>query len=459
VHRVKESSVPGSRIGRLGHFGRLAGGIAGGMVSEGLRRLANGERPSRQDLLLNSGNIQRVTDRLAELRGAAMKVGQLLSMEAGDFLPREFTTILARLRDSADVMPLGEVARVLKGAWGPGWETRFRRFDFKPVAAASIGQVHRAETRDGRVLAIKVQYPGVKASIDSDVDNVATLLRVFGLLPPGIDIAPLLAEARRQLHEEADYVREAAQLERYRQRLADRGEFVVPAPVEEWLTADVLPMSYLPGVSIDTLDQAPADLRNRIAAQLVELALTEVLQWGLVQTDPNFANFRYDEATGRIGLLDFGAMRDYSEAEMLALRALLAAARLGDTARVEAAARDVGYIAEGDPQSYRTVISELVAMAAEPARFDGAYDFGTSDLAQRMTEKVLALRVEQRFARLPPPAILFLHRKIAGTYLLCARLKARVEIAPLLERALTECVPPSLDQMRCGEPESLRAAG
>jgi predicted unusual protein kinase regulating ubiquinone biosynthesis (AarF/ABC1/UbiB family) len=456
---VKESSVPASRLGRLGHFGRLAGGLAGGMVSEGLRRLASGERPSRQDLLLNSGNIQRVSDRLAELRGAAMKVGQLLSMEAGDFLPPEFTAILARLRDSADVMPLGEVARVLKHAWGPGWESRFRRFDFKPMAAASIGQVHRAETRDGRTLAIKIQYPGVKASIDSDVDNVAALLRLFGLLPPGIDVAPLLAEARRQLHEEADYAREATQLERYRLQLGERSEFAVPTPIDEWLTADVLPMTYLPGVPIDSLDRAPAELRNRVAALLVELALTEVLQWGLVQTDANFANFRYDDATGRIGLLDFGAMRDYSEPEVLALRTLLSAACLGDTARVAAAACDVGYITAGDPQAYRTVINELVTMAAEPARFDGAYDFGTSDLAQRMTEKVLALRVEQRFARLPPPAILFLHRKIAGTYLLCARLKARVEIAPLLDRALTECVSPSPDQMRRGGPESLGLAG
>jgi predicted unusual protein kinase regulating ubiquinone biosynthesis (AarF/ABC1/UbiB family) len=141
-----------------------------------------------------------------------MKLGQMLSLDAGDMLPAELTAILARLRDSAHHMPPAQLQKVLNAEWGADWRRRFAHFDPRPLAAASIGQVHRARLPDGRELAIKVQYPGVAASIDADVDNVATLLRLSNLLPASLDIAPLLEEAKRQLHEEADYVREAAQM-------------------------------------------------------------------------------------------------------------------------------------------------------------------------------------------------------------------------------------------------------
>jgi predicted unusual protein kinase regulating ubiquinone biosynthesis (AarF/ABC1/UbiB family) len=186
------------------------------MIAEGARRLASGERPRMSDLLLTPANAARVAGQLSHLRGAAMKLGQMISMDAGDILPPELSSILARLRDNAHHMPPQQLDKVLIGEWGAGWRRRFRHFQANPIAAASIGQVHKAELPDGRMLAIKVQYPGVASSIDADVDNVATLLSVSGLLPREFDIAPLLAEAKRQLHEEADYVRERDMLVRYR---------------------------------------------------------------------------------------------------------------------------------------------------------------------------------------------------------------------------------------------------
>lgn len=155
-------AVPGSRLSRLARLGGLASGVAGGMLAEGLRQLAQGRRPSVSELLLTPANARRVTDQLAQLRGAAMKVGQLLSMDAGDLLPPELADILARLRADARPMPMSQLVTVLEASWGPGWEKQFRRFSFTPMAAASIGQVHAAETLDGQPLAIKVQYPGVR---------------------------------------------------------------------------------------------------------------------------------------------------------------------------------------------------------------------------------------------------------------------------------------------------------
>ena len=404
------------------------------MISEGVRQLSAGKRPSPADLLLTPANAGRLADRLAEMRGAAMKVGQLLSMEAGEFLPPELTGVLAVLREQAHAMPLGQVATVLKRAWGDEWSTRFRRFSFTPLAAASIGQVHEAETRDGRRLAIKIQYPGVRTSIDSDIDNVATLLRLFRILPEGLDIEPLLAEAKRQLHEEADYLGEARHIRDYASRLGDDPAFQVPDVDDDLTTAEVLAMSFVNGEPIETLADAPQASRDLVATRLWDLVLREFFDWGLVQTDPNFANYRYDAASGRIGLLDFGATRPYASGWIRAFRRLLRAALVGDRPATGAAATDVGYLAPGDDGAYRDAVGQLIYLAAEPARTVGPFDFGATDIARRVSEQVLTLRLDHRYGRLPPPEVLFLHRKLGGMYLLSQRLHARVDLGALLER-------------------------
>ena len=191
-----------------------------------------------------------------------MKLGQMISLDAGDVLPAELTAILARLRDAAHVMPPAQLNQVLVAEWGPDWRRHLAAFDATPIAAASIGQVHRAVLPDGRKLAIKVQYPGIAASIDADVDNVATLLRMSGLLPAQLDIAPLLAEAKRQLHEEADYRREAAQMRRYGELLAGDPAFVMPQSVEALCGDRILAMDFIPGSPIETLEQAPPETRD-----------------------------------------------------------------------------------------------------------------------------------------------------------------------------------------------------
>jgi predicted unusual protein kinase regulating ubiquinone biosynthesis (AarF/ABC1/UbiB family) len=301
--------VPGSRLSRLAGFGQLAGGLAGGMLAEAARKLTRGERPHLSDLLLTPANALRLTDQLSRLRGAAMKLGQMISLDAGDMLPVELSAILARLRDGAHRMPPAQLNRVLADQWGADWRGRFASFDTTAIAAASIGQVHRAVLHDGRVVAVKVQYPGVADSIDADVDNVATLLRMSGLLPDSLDVRPLLAEAKQQLREEADYGREAEQMRRYGDLLAGDEAFIVPSPVAELSGSKVLVMDFLSGAPIDTLASAPQAVRNKAMAALIGLALRELFSFGFIQTDPNFANYRWQAETGRIVLLDFGAAR------------------------------------------------------------------------------------------------------------------------------------------------------
>lgn len=140
------SAVPSGRWERLAKLGSLAGSVAGGMLAEGARQFARGQRPRLGDLLLTPSNVRRVADQLARMRGAAMKLGQLLSMDAGDLLPPELAEIFARLRAEATAMPMSQVVAVLGANWGEGWDRHFQRFSFTPVAAASIGQVHLAQT-------------------------------------------------------------------------------------------------------------------------------------------------------------------------------------------------------------------------------------------------------------------------------------------------------------------------
>lgn len=418
------------------HLGGLAMGLAGGMLAEGARRMAQGQLPPARDLLLTPDNAARLADKLSRLRGAAMKLGQLMSMEAGDLLPPEFTAVLARLREEAHFMPLGQLAEVLEAHWGRDWERHFQHFSFRPLAAASIGQVHEAVLNDGRRLAVKVQYPGVRRSIDSDVDNVAALLRVLPLLPGEASVDDLLAEAKRQLHEEADYRREAGHIRRFRQLLAAEPDLLLPEVVDELTTSDVLAMTFVPGAPLESLDGAEQALRDRVADRLVELLLRELLEFGVVQTDPNFANYRYDTATQRIGLLDFGATRIYPPARRVQVRALMQAACAGDARGVEQAALDAGYLAETDPLPRRRAVAELFMLVAEPARAPGAYDFARTDLTTRLRDSSYALGFDQGHWRPPPADLIFLHRKLAGCFLLCARLKARVDVASLMARYL-----------------------
>ena len=435
-------AVPGSRLSRLARLGGLASGVAGGMLAEGLRQLAQGRRPSVSELLLTPANARRVSDQLAQLRGAAMKVGQLLSMDAGDLLPPEFADILARLRADARPMPMSQLVTVLEASWGPGWEKQFRRFSFTPMAAASIGQVHAAETLDGQPLAIKVQYPGVRQSISSDVDNVATLLRLSGLLPSTLDVAPLLGEAKRQLHEEADYLREGEQLLRFGALLADSPDYTLPGVHPGLTTPDILAMGFVDGVPVESLDAAPQAERDRVMGLLFSLLFREILEFHLVQTDPNFANYRYDATSRRLVLLDFGAARAYSPAMVDAYRRLLSGGALGDTAGMNAAASEIGYFQADIRDHHRRQVLDIFTQACAPLRHSGPYDFGASDLALRIRDVGLKLGMDREFWHTPPADALFLHRKIGGLYLLAARLKARVDIRALFLRHAVEAAAP-----------------
>jgi len=429
---TRPRAVPATRLSRLAGFGRLAGGIAGSVIGGGAGQVLKGRKPDLPSLLLTPANAKRLADELARLRGAAMKMGQLISMDGGDVLPPELADIMGRLRAEADPMPPAQLEQALVAGWGPDWRAQFQRFDERPIAAASIGQVHRAVALDGRDLAIKVQYPGVAASIDADVDNVATLVKLSGLLPASFALEPLLDEAKRQLKEEADYAREGGMLARFGALAADWPEVVVPALAADLSRPTILAMGHVSGVAIDKASALPQAERDRLMTLMLRILMAELFEWGVMQTDPNFANYRYDLNNGRLVLLDFGAARDVPAHIAEGYRALLGAGLSGDNEGLLAAMTGIGILPPGAPATMRDTILDMARDGFAPLRMDGPFDFGAGGLASNLKDQSASLMAAREHFTAPPPDILFIQRKIAGMYLLAARLKARVDVAALV---------------------------
>lgn len=427
------SAVPSGRLSRFAKLGSLATGVAGGMLAEGARQLAKGNRPKASEMLLTPGNARRITDQLAQLRGAAMKVGQIMSMDTGDLLPPEMTEILARLRSDAKSMPLSQLNAVLVEEWGKGWNLKFKQFSFEPVAAASIGQVHSAHTKDGRHLALKVQYPGVRESIDSDVDNVATLLRISGLIPKTLDYKPLLEEAKQQLHAESDYQQEAIWLKRYRVLLADDPDFTLPEVYDDLTTTNILAMSFVDGAPIESLVSASQEDRDRVISLLFSLLFREIFEFQLIQTDPNFANYHYDTESKKLILLDFGATREYPKVVANAYYQMMMAGTQRDRISMSEAAEKIGFFGVDIKPEQREAVIDMFELACEPLAQDGVYDFGASKIAERIKDAGMKLSMEQDYWHTPPADALFLHRKLGGLYLLAVRLKAKLNVQALFQ--------------------------
>ncbi len=427
-------AVPFGRLSRFVRFSGMAANVAGGMFFDGVQQLASGKRPSLSDLIMTPANALKVTHQLANMRGAAMKIGQMISMDSGDFLPKELADILAKLRSDARHMPRHQLDKVLNAQWGQGWQARLAEFNYRPIAAASIGQVHLARTHEGDLLAIKVQYPGVKESIDSDINNAASLLKMTGLLPAKLNIKPLLEEGRRQLHEEADYSREAKYMQRFAALLSNDPNFEVPRYYPDFSTDKILAMSYIESDPIEAMMEAPQDARDRASLLLIELLLKELFVFGVMQTDPNFANYRYNTATGQLVLLDFGASRDISKKMASSYRKLMKAVLSGESKASFKVATDMGFIAPDMPAHYQADILEMIDMVMEPMRYEGPFDFGDNQIAKQIREKGMDLAGDRDLWHLPPAETVFIQRKFGGVYMLASRMQAKVDVRTLMQK-------------------------
>lgn len=422
----RQKAIPKTRLGRFSSVARIAGGVASGMLAEGARQLASGNRPKMSEMILTPGNASRVAEQLSAMRGAAMKVGQLLSMETDALLPQELTDILALLRENAYSMPRKQLQQMLVGTYGENWQSKFNFFAPEPLAAASIGQVHRATTLDGDQIVLKIQYPGVGESINSDVDNIAWLLKVSNLLPKHMDIDDLLVDAKAQLHEEADYLTEGIHLATFYQTLLNDERYIVPWYYDELSSSTILAMEYVQGEAVGKLPNLNQASRNELMRNLFELVLRELFEFRQMQTDPNFANYRYQRETKQLVLLDFGATRTFEAKLVHAYKNLIRAVIAHDGNAVIEAADQLGYAASAASEQYRHFLVELFYIALEPFSYEGKFDFANSQLSERLSELSSEAYGFKEFWQTPPTDILYLHRKLGGTFLLATRMAAKV---------------------------------
>ncbi len=425
-------AVPTSRISRFSKMGSLAARVTSNVVANGAMKLLSGERPSLKSLVLTPSNITRITDQLANMRGAAMKIGQLLSIDDGEFLPPELSAILARLRDDAESMPKDQLQNVLDEAWGEGWKDELLYFSYAPIAAASIGQVHKVILMDGTTLAVKVQYPGIKKSINSDVDNVIGLIKLVGVIPDNANITPLLTEAKAQLHHEADYQHEAQMLERYAKLIDDDERYRCPSVNHSWTRETVLAMSFLKGEPIDALEHASQETRNSMMTSLFALFFREVFEFKFIQTDPNLANYLVDLTDNTWILLDFGATRPIPSTLSQGYLALINAAYCCNTEAMLDAAYAIGIANEDANERQLSMILQMLEIACKPLHSEGGHNFTENESGVELQELGWALSFEEDFWHTPPADAVFVHRKLGGLYLLAKRLKARVDLRSLL---------------------------
>ncbi|KAJ1718308.1 hypothetical protein LPJ61_006702, partial [Coemansia biformis] len=386
--------MPSNRASRLFHYGSLAVGLGLGAIGEATKRWAGGGSEGAQggspppSLLLGRANIDRIVNKLSKMRGAALKLGQMLSIQDSKSISPEIAEVLQRVQNAANYVPLSQIEKTIRRELGAGWREEFAEFGEVPFAAASIGQVHDAQLNEhmqskygvGRV-AVKVQYPGIASSIDSDLNNMQTLLLLSNLLPRGMYLDSTIRAARKELHWECDYVREAEAMTKFGKLLADDHVFAVPRLVADLSRASVLTAEFMAGAHIKNADDYTQEERDFIGTHVIRLCLRELFEFGFMQTDPNWANFLYRRDTRTIALLDFGASRSFGSTFLDRYLRLLNAAMEGDRDACRHWSTELGFLTgyEADVMTQAHVSSVLEI--GKPFAAPGLYDFGNQDVS------------------------------------------------------------------------------
>jgi predicted unusual protein kinase regulating ubiquinone biosynthesis (AarF/ABC1/UbiB family) len=413
------------RLGRSVASARIAGRIGAARLTGQVRtRLAPAERREEVAAAVELRTAEQVADSLGDMKGALMKLGQIASF-LDEGLPEPWREALARLQSDAAPMAPELAAEVVTTELGAPPTTVFRRWDPVPLAAASIGQVHRAETRDGRRVAVKVQYPGVAAAIEADLANTEMLARVLPMLFPSLDAKVLAAELRDRLTEELDYRHEAANQRRFGTVYRDHPFIHVPGVVDELSTGQVLTTELATGARFAEVEGWEETERDLAGETLFRFVFRGINRLGMFNGDPHPGNYLFAPG-GRVTFLDFGLVKSFAPEETQVFHEMIRTLVLhGDGEGYRRALESVGLLRPDPALSTAEVVdyfSHFYDLVMEPGRRTVEHEYASETVRRVFNSKSPVAKAVSL-----PSMFVIVQRINLGLYALLARLGATAD--------------------------------
>ncbi|XBW34671.1 hypothetical protein QEN19_000238 [Hanseniaspora menglaensis] len=429
-------SIPTNKFSRIFHYTSLAADVSLSAALSGVQEVYKGNKPNVKSLIFTEDNIKKIAKKFRRMRGAALKIGQMLSFQDEKVLPNDLFKILQKVQSESYIIPRQHFDKQMIKEFNGNkkWDSElYKSFEKMPIASASIGQVHFAKLQDGKDVAVKVQFPGVKECIDSDLNSMVMFLTASSLLPKGLFLNKTIENARTELAWECDYNREAECIDKFGKLLKNDTVFSVPKVYKNLTTEMVLTMDKMNGVEIMSYaESASQEWKDWVCTEIMRLCLQEIAEFRYMQTDPNWANFLYNKDAKKIELIDFGATREFSSEFINNYRFLLTAATVNDREMCHEYSKKSGYLLGLESQQMVDAHVDSVMVLGEPFAQPGLYDFKNQTVTDRIRGNI-GVMINERLT--PPPEETYsLHRKFSGVFLLCAKLGAKVPCHDLFQK-------------------------
>jgi len=412
---AEKKTITSGRARRAIKMGGLASQVGSSYLWTSLRKpFLEAADYEREMLSTHLKNARRIVESSKQLRGAFMKLIQMLSTR-NDLLPVEAIDILKTTQSSVPPMDYKLISKQLRHELGKPPEQIFASFETEAFAAASLGQVHRARLKNGEEVAVKIQYPGVAETVEHDLSNLKLLLRamqrvVGDVMRQPIDTKNIYAELEERLREELDYISEARNVTEFGRLLADEPDVMVPRVIKELTTHRVLTMTYLDGYRLSDIfgEHADLELRTWVARKYYRLIWRQILEFGALHTDPQPGNYLVTYHP-HLGILDFGSVRHFTDTVRRAYLHLAQSMLAGDDKGVATALFKLGYLDRGqDPAP----LVRMIYVLFEPVIIDRVYHPDEYDAVAKATE-VSEMAFEHKLYKSPRHSI-FLLRALIG---------------------------------------------